>query len=71
MSDDIELDDMVIGQRYWLDGMKDVSAIYVGTDMHRHKFKDTHGPDHYFVDEDGTIGFANTGNGFKVFKYES
>lgn len=28
-------------------------------------------PTIYFVDEDGTIGFANTGNGFKVFKYES
>jgi len=25
-------EDLIVGKRYWLDGMKDISAVYVGKD---------------------------------------
>lgn len=51
--------ELIIGQRYWLDKVKDVSAVYLGRDYrNRVCFKEPEGNNCYSLDSDGTIGFS-------------
>jgi hypothetical protein len=55
------ISELVIGQRYWLDRMKDVSGVYKGIDESHGNaiiFNDVIGTSKYMPrDEHGTVGF--------------
>jgi len=57
-----EKNDLIVGQRYWLDAMKDVSGVYVGYDGHSHNFGEIQGNDCYEKNKDGTVPFATANN---------
>lgn len=70
MSKQVNSQDLVIGQRYWLDAMKDVSGVYIGKDENSYMFHKLIGEICYYADEEGITRFADTGATFKVFKLE-
>jgi hypothetical protein len=54
-----EVKELVIGTRYWLDGFKNVSGVYVGNMA----YTDIEGDDSsYIYNPDGTIGFLRIGD---------
>ena len=51
-------DELVIGQRYWLDPIMDVSGVYVGYNRHSYNFGEIKGNDVYDKNTDGTVSFG-------------
>lgn len=69
MRKQVEVSQLVIGQRYWLDDHKDVSAVFKGIEDGSGSilFIDMNGPRRYAPrDGDGTIGFVP----FEGFTFE-
>ena len=53
----MEATELIIGKRYWLDRMKDVSGVFIGNGYY---FNDIKGTNHYYRITDGIIGFITS-----------
>ena len=57
---------LVIGQRYWLDNVRDVSGIYIGFDGHSYNFNSVDTNTCYLPNNDGSVSFSNPVNFYPV-----
>ncbi len=59
--------DLILGKRYWLDKLEDVSGVFIGLDEIEHvRFNDIKGVDCYLQDSEGIVGFGNGATGFRL-----
>ena len=59
----MEATELIIGKRYWLDSMKDVSGVFIGKIKSSYCFNDLIGNNSYGINEQGNTNFS-TSSGF-------